>query len=89
MAKVNIGPLEDEKGDVITGNEKMAEALNRYFVLVFTVEDTNNMPKIDDRKAMAGEDLKTIIITKEVVLGKLMGLKVDKFLALMECIPGY
>ena len=45
----------------------MAEALNRYFVLVFTVEDTNNMPKIDDRKAMAGENLETIIITKEVV----------------------
>jgi len=78
VAKVNIGPLEDEKGDVITGNEKMSEAVNRYFVSVFTVEDTNNMPKIDDRKAMAGEDLETIIITKEVVLGKLMGLKVDK-----------
>ena len=45
---------------------------------VFTVEDTNNMPKIDDRKAVAGENLETIIITKEVVLGKLMGLKVDK-----------
>ena len=54
MAKVNIGPLEDEKGDVITGNEEMAEALNRYFVSVFTVGDTNNMPKIDDKKAMAG-----------------------------------
>ena len=43
-----------------------------------TVEDTNNMPKIDDKEAMAGEDLETIIITKQVVLGKLMGLKVDK-----------
>ena len=74
MAKVNIGPLEDEKGDVITGNEKMAEALNRYFVSAYIVEDTNNMPK----KATAGENLETIIITKEVVLGKLMGLKVDK-----------
>ena len=42
------------------------------------MEDTNNMPKIDDRKAMAGENLETIIITKEVVLGKLMGLMVDK-----------
>ena len=52
--------------------------MNRYFVSVFTVEDTNNMPKIDDRKAMAGEDRETIIITKEVMLGKLMGLKVDK-----------
>ena len=76
VAKLNIGPLEDEKGDVITGNEKMAKTLNRYFVSVFTVEDTNNMPKIDDRKAMAGENLETI--TKEAVLGKLMGLKVDR-----------
>ena len=53
----------------------MAETLNRYFVLVFIVEDTNNMPKIDDKKVLADEDLETIIITKEVVLGKLMGLK--------------
>ena len=74
MIKVIIGPLEDEKG-----NEKMAEALNRYFVSVFTVEDTNNMSKIDGRKAMADEDLETIIM-KEVVLGKLMGLKEDKSL---------
>ena len=44
---------------------------------VFTVEDTNHMPKTDDKKAIA-EDLETIIITKETVLGKLMGLKVDK-----------
>ena len=29
----------------------MAEALNRYFVSVFTVEDANNMAKINDKKA--------------------------------------
>ena len=45
---------------------------------ILTVEDTNKMPKIDDKKAMAGEDLEIIIIMKEVVLGKLMGLKVNK-----------
>ena len=28
-SEANIGPLEDGKGDVITGNEEMAEALNR------------------------------------------------------------
>ena len=77
MAQVNIGPLEDEKWDVITGNEKMAEALNRYFVSIFTVGDTNNIPKIDDRMAKAGVDLETIIITREIVLGKVMVLKVD------------
>ena len=39
------------------------------------MEDTDNMPKIDHRKAMAGKNLETNIITKEVVLGKLMGAK--------------
>eukprot|EP00061_Rhincodon_typus_P010576 g34965.t1 len=60
------------------GNEEIAEALNRYFVLVFTVEDMNNMPVIDDKKTKVGEDLDMVIIVKEVVLGKLMRLKVDK-----------
>ena len=46
--------------------------------MVFTVEDTNNMPKIDDKKAMTGEDRETIKITKKIMLGKLMGLKIDK-----------
>eukprot|EP00061_Rhincodon_typus_P005193 g24425.t1 len=75
---VNISPLEDEKGDLILGNGEMVEVLFRYFVLVFTVEGTNNMPIIDDKEAMAGDDLETNIITKGVMLGKLMGLKVDK-----------
>eukprot|EP00061_Rhincodon_typus_P013532 g39958.t1 len=74
----NIGPLEDEKGGLIMGNEEIAEALNRHFVLVFTVEDTNNMPVIDDKESKVGKDPETIIIMKEVVLGKLMELKVEK-----------
>eukprot|EP00061_Rhincodon_typus_P003763 g20910.t1 len=60
------------------GNEEIAEALNRYFVSVFTVEETSNMPVIEDRETKVGEDLDTIIITKEVVLGKPVELKVDK-----------
>ena len=64
MAKVNIGPLEHEKGNVITGNEEMAEALNRYFVSDFTVEVTNNIPKNDDRKAKAGEGQKLSLSRK-------------------------
>eukprot|EP00061_Rhincodon_typus_P001071 g13625.t1 len=36
------------------------------------------MPKTDGKKVITDEDLETIIITKEAMLGKLMGLKVDK-----------
>ena len=39
-AKVNISPLEDETGELITGNKEVAETLNKYFVSVFVVEDT-------------------------------------------------
>ena len=52
VAKLNIGPLEDEKGDLIIGDEEMAEELNRFFGSVFTVEDTNNMPVADGNKAI-------------------------------------
>eukprot|EP00061_Rhincodon_typus_P011696 g36916.t1 len=73
-----MGPLEDEKGDEISGNEEIAETLNRYFVSVFTVKDTNNLPVINDEETKVGEDLDTIIIMKEVMVDKLMELKVGK-----------
>ena len=38
---------------------------------------------------MAGEDIETIIIMKEVVLGKLMGLKVNKSPGPDGMHPGY
>eukprot|EP00061_Rhincodon_typus_P016630 g44942.t1 len=60
------------------GNEEIAEALNRYFMLIFTVEDTNNLPVIDDKETKVAEDLDTIIIMKEVMLGKPLELKMDK-----------
>ncbi|XP_048461541.1 probable G-protein coupled receptor 139 [Rhincodon typus] len=41
------------------------------------MEDTNNMPIIDNKEAMADENLETIIFMKEVILGKLMGLNAD------------
>ena len=49
-----------------------------FFTNTHDVIITNNIIKIDNRKATADEDRETIIITKEVVLGKLMELKVDK-----------
>eukprot|EP00061_Rhincodon_typus_P011225 g36088.t1 len=50
-------------------NEEIANALNRHFVLVFIVEDMNNIPVIDKENKVA-EDLEMIIITKEVVLAR-------------------
>ncbi|XP_067870054.1 zinc finger protein 585A-like [Heterodontus francisci] len=47
VAKVNIGPLETETAEIIMGNKEMAETLNKYFVSVFTVEDTSYKPEIE------------------------------------------
>ena len=48
-----------------------------YFASVFTKEDMNNVPEVL-REICFSEELKEISISREMVLGKLMGLKVDK-----------
>ena len=59
------------------GNKEMAKELNLYFASVFTKEDMNNIPEVL-RERCFSEELKEISISREMVLGKLMGLKVDK-----------
>eukprot|EP00061_Rhincodon_typus_P002911 g18805.t1 len=54
----------------------MAEELNRYFASVFTVEDTNNTPELQQSQGAVVN--KYVAITKEKVLGNLKGLKLDK-----------
>jgi len=46
LTKSNVGPLQSETGEVITGNKEMAEELMFYFVSVFTKEDMNNVPEV-------------------------------------------
>eukprot|EP00061_Rhincodon_typus_P000680 g12423.t1 len=60
---------------MVVRNKEMVEELNSYFTLVFTVEDTSNMPKIQESQEV---ELSMVAITKEKVLIKLIGLKVDK-----------
>eukprot|EP00061_Rhincodon_typus_P017723 g46549.t1 len=53
----------------------MVEELNGYFASVFMVEDTSNIPELQDSQ---GAEVLIVAITLEKVLGKLKGLKVDK-----------
>eukprot|EP00061_Rhincodon_typus_P001799 g15813.t1 len=59
------------------GNKEMAEELNNYFASFFTVEDMSNLPKIQESQ-VAELNMVAITITKENVLVKLIGPKVDK-----------
>eukprot|EP00061_Rhincodon_typus_P004626 g23033.t1 len=57
------------------GNKEMAEELNKYFASIFMVEDMSNIPKIYESRE---KEVSMVTITKEKVLEKLKGLKVDK-----------
>eukprot|EP00061_Rhincodon_typus_P014975 g42383.t1 len=53
----------------------MPEELNRYFALIFTVEDTSTISELLESQ---GTKVSVVAITKENVLGKLKDLKMDK-----------
>eukprot|EP00061_Rhincodon_typus_P003191 g19492.t1 len=72
---MDIGLLGNDTGEIAVGNKEMAEELNNYFMSVFTVEDMSNISKIQQTQ---GPELSMVAITKEKVLEKLNGLKVDK-----------
>eukprot|EP00061_Rhincodon_typus_P015263 g42840.t1 len=67
--------LGNEAGEIVMGNTEMAEELNRYFASVYTVEDNNCLPELQE---IQETELSVVAIAKEKALGKLNGLKVDK-----------
>ena len=79
LVKTNVGLLQTETGECIIGDKEMAEQLNTYFGSVSTKEDTNEMTEmLENAKFSEREELRVINISREMVLGKLMGLKADK-----------
>uniref|UniRef100_A0A4W3K5J0 Reverse transcriptase domain-containing protein n=1 Tax=Callorhinchus milii TaxID=7868 RepID=A0A4W3K5J0_CALMI len=57
----------------------LGKSLNNYFASVFTLEDTENLPKIEGNlEANGSEELKEMNISKAIELEKLIGLKNDK-----------
>ena len=77
--KERIPSLTRNGEKCITPKEK-AEALNNFFVSVFTKEDIEHIPEISSYNV--GEVLTTINITPDIVLEKLKGLNPNK-------TPGY
>ena len=43
-SKDKIGPLKNDKGEMIMKDEQMCTVLNDYFLSVFTKEDVGNVP---------------------------------------------
>ena len=67
-----VGPLEDNAGNMITEGVLMAEELNMHFSSVFTREDTSSLPVSETKySGTEGESLGQLVVTPEVVASKI------------------
>ena len=77
--KERVGPLTDEKNELVDDDANAARMLNSYFTSVFTNEPNEDVPEI--RQVFNGredEKLDNIEIRREDVYSRLIGLRVDK-----------
>ena len=67
-----VGPLENNRGNIISDRFQMAEVLNEYFSSVFTTEDISSLPvpftKFEGNKS---EHLGQLFVTPEMIAKKM------------------
>ena len=74
-----VGPLEDNAGNIISQGFLMAEDLNGYFSSVFTKEDISSLPVADAKFQDAKSDyLGPLVVTPEMVAKKIKAMKDTK-----------
>ena len=74
-----VGPLEHNRGNIISDGFQMAEVLNEYFSSVFTIEDISSLPvpftKFESNKS---EHLGQLFVTPEMIAKKIKKMKDNK-----------
>ena len=71
-----VGPLENNRGNMISDGFQMAEVLNEYFSSDFTTEDVNSLPvPFEGNKS---EHLGQLFVTPEMIAKKIKKMKVNK-----------
>ena len=74
-----VGPLENNRGNIISDGFQMAEVLNEYFSSVFTTQDISSLPvpftKFEGNKS---EHLGQLFVTPEVIAKKIKKMKDNK-----------
>jgi len=68
-----VGPLKDERGQVLREDGEMAKEINRYFCTVFTREDQTKVPELEEDNVR--ERLNYVNITARKVLRKIRDLR--------------
>ena len=78
--KTNVGvsTLISNTGNIAVNDHDKANVLNSYFSSVFTDEDLESIPTLDEAEKSNGIQLTDILITPEAVRVKLMGLDINK-----------
>jgi len=65
-AKINVGPLVNKDGEVISLAEDMSEQFNKFFISVFTNEGNESIPEAEwMHKGPTDEQLCDLEITEE------------------------
>jgi len=74
--KDNVTSLKKENGEMTTSDQETANLLSDYFKEVYTVEDANNLPTVQD-SVYTWNDTE-LQFSESIVMGKLQKLKTDK-----------
>ena len=73
-----VGPLEDNAGNIISQGVLMAEDLNGYLSSVFTREDISSLPVPDAKFQEAKSDIGQLTVTPQMVAKQIKAMKDNK-----------
>ena len=74
-----VGPLENNRGNIISYGFQMAEVLNEYFSSVFTTEDISSLPvPFTTFEGNKSEHLGQLFVTPEMIANKIKKMKDNK-----------
>ena len=74
--RTTIPDLKRKDGSLTKTDKEKAETLNQQFTSVFTKEDVDNIPEMEDKQLI--DSLDSIMVTEDMVKQKLKELRVDK-----------
>jgi hypothetical protein len=70
-----VSDLKQENGNLINDNQQKADEFNDFFSSVYTVEDLNSIPGVNDKSS---HELTSVSFSQELVLDLLNKLQPDK-----------
>ena len=74
-----VGPLENNKGNIISDGFQMAEVLNEYFNSVFITKNTSSLPvPFTKFEGNTSEHLGQLFVTPEMIANRTKNMKDNK-----------